>query len=276
MKTISMLVFTVCVFSSAIAQVKASNIPQREAVFIIGSSIGDHTEVVSNLNEIAGYLESQNFKVTKFYNESNDWEAIKKASTNASIFLYRGHGTELGIDGGFGGIVIGEFISGQRIAAELKFKNKPIILFSSVCGGAGSSAGDLKDIGITEANKRIVGSSLPFLLAGGVAYYASNYPGGIVSLLKQLFDNKTLEESFIALSSDWNHIERNQLLNEKRLNGCYKIGVLSAKGGGISTVTRTTNGVTTVKKIISPKGYEVAYLGDPTYKMNAQQLISKK
>jgi len=126
MKMFTAIILSIVVTSVCNAQ---SNNESREAICILGSDLHHRDQEIVDLNAIVRYLESQNYKVHKFFNETNDWEAIKKASLNASIFIYRGHGTLLGIDEGFGGIVIGDFISAQKIASELKFAKNPIVLF---------------------------------------------------------------------------------------------------------------------------------------------------
>lgn len=272
MKMFAAIILSIVVTSVCNAQ---SINESREAVCILGSSLIDRDQEISDLNAIVRYLESQKFKVHKFFNESNDWEAIKKASLNACIFIYRGHGTHLGIDGGFGGIVIGEFISAKRIASELKFNNNPIVLFPSVCGGAGSSAGDETDIGIDEAQKRVIGSSLPFFLCGAKAYYANNYSGGMLKFLNKLFENSTLEQLFETKALTWNTVEINKSVSDKRLNSNFKIGIASSESGGTSVVTSTKNGVSTTKTRISCKGYNIAYVGDPNYRINGSVVLSK-
>ena len=272
MKMFAAIILSIVVTSVCNAQ---SNNESREAVCILGSSLINRDQEISDLNAIVRYLESQNYKVHKFFNESNDWEAIKKASINTSIFIYRGHGTHLGIDEGFGGIVIGEFISAQKIASELKFNKNPIVLFPSVCGGAGSSAGDETDIGILEAQKRVIGSSLPFFLCGAKAYYANNYSGGMLRFLNKLFENSTLEQLFESTASPWNTVEINKPVTDKRLNSNFKIGIASSEGGGTSVVTKTINGLTTTKTMISCKGYSIAYVGDPNYRINGSVVLSK-
>ena len=259
----------------SVCNAQSSSFETREAVCIIGSHLNMDKEI-SDMNDIVLCLEKQNFKVYKFFNESNDWEAIKKASLNASIFIYRGHGTNLGIDNGFGGIVIGEFIPANKIASELKFTKNPIVLFPSVCGGAGSSAGDETDIGILEAQNRVIGSSLPFFLCGARAYYANNYIGQTLKFLDKIFEDYTLEELFISTASTFTSIDINKPVTDTRLNPNFKIGIATSEGSGFSVVTSTVNGVTTTKKIKGSKGYNIAYVGDPNFRIRNSVISSKK
>jgi hypothetical protein len=142
------------------------------------------------MNGIVTLLQQNGYSVYKFYDPNNQWEAIKRAASDASIIIYDGHGTQMGIDGNYGGLVIDDFISGKRIASELKLKRKALVIYSSVCGGAGSSASDTKDIGIEEAKRRVLGSGLPYILAGAGAYFAINEVNGVESFLNNWFQEE--------------------------------------------------------------------------------------
>jgi hypothetical protein len=248
------------------AQKKADKKNQKMAVLVIGSDIDLDAE--TTMDELAFFLDSMNFKVQKFYDPNNSWEDIKKASKKTNLFIYLGHGTHKGIDGGFGGLVIDEIISGKRIAQELKFENKPMVMFTATCGGAGSSASDNDDIGVAEAQKRVLGSSLPFFLAGAQCYYANNYGSGLLSCLKFLFENKTLGETYEITASKQTTIEKIEQLNDQRLNPAFQIGISSHPGGHKGRRTSTANGVSTTEEIIRPKGYPVAFIGDPAFTFN--------
>jgi hypothetical protein len=118
------------IFSNVLqAQINSSQ-KRIEAVCIVGSSVGDSYE--TRTEEIANFLESKNVKVHRFYDGDNDWNKIKKAAENCTFFIYSGHGTELGLDGGFGGLVVEDFISAQQIVDELKFKKEELIYFTFI------------------------------------------------------------------------------------------------------------------------------------------------
>ena len=248
---------------------------QKEAVCIIGAEVGNLEGDKEEMDKTVELLKSKNYKVHKFYSPNNSWEEIKKVSINASIIIYRGHGTHLGIDGGFGGIVVDEFISGQRISEELKLGKNALVIFVSACGGAGSSADDEKDIGVVEAQQRIVGSSLPFMITGAKGYYADNYQGGHRDFLTLLFENKTLSEAYQANASKWNTIEKHGKLNESRINSAYMIGISSKEYTEKTTVTKIVNGIRTTQERIRPKSYAVAYVGDPNFKITTTSLLTK-
>ena len=71
-----------------------------------------------------------------------------------------------------------------------------LLLFQSVCRGAGSSAGDSDDIGIKKAEARVSDYAEPFLKIGAQVYYANNWQNGCLSFLENMFDGKPADESF--------------------------------------------------------------------------------
>ncbi|MFM7724606.1 MAG: hypothetical protein ACKO7O_07430 [Bacteroidota bacterium] len=241
---------------------KTAAVP-KEAVLVIGSHSIYNEKSLQQMEKIATLLESNNFKVHRFYDPNNEWEAIKKAALNASLFIYRGHGTHLGIDGGFGGIVVDGFISGERISKGLTFNLNPLVIFISACGGAGSSAGDDHDIGVDEAKTRVLGSALPFLLAGAQGYYANNYGDGAHMFLQQWIEQKNLETCYLNSMYSWCTVQSNEPVEDERITSSFKMAVSSSPDNAVRTLTTTTNGISTTQNIVREFSYSIAYLGNP-------------
>lgn len=245
--------FAFIIFSECVrAQANNYSTKKLEAVCIVGSHVSDRYE--ERTEEIAEFLESHNVKVHRFYDGNNNWNRIKKAAENSTFFIYSGHGTVLGLDGGFGGLVVDEFVSAQQIVDELKFKKDAIVIYQSACGGAGSSADDEGDIDLETAEERVVETATPFLLAGAKAYHANNYFGGVLDFLENLFEGNTVNESYVNTAEMWNTIEKNTRLKNPRLPSIYNIGISSDKS----------------------EEYNVAYVGIPTFKLTELFLISEK
>jgi len=240
-----------------------TNPTPQEAVCIIGSHSIYNEKSLVQMEKIAALLESKNFKVHRFYDPNNEWEAIKKAALNAALFIYRGHGTHLGIDGGFGGIVIDKFISGEKISKELTFNLNPLVIFVSACGGAGSSAGDDHDIGVDEAKTRVLGSALPFLLTGAQGYYANNYGDGAHIFLQQWLEQKNLETCYTNSMYSWCTVQAHEPVEDERIASSFKIAVSSSPDNAVRTLTTTTNGISSTQKIVREFSYSIAYLGNP-------------
>lgn len=238
----------------------------RIAICITGSRTTPDYEAMDNTIAI---LEQNGFVVKRFFDPQNRWEDIKRAAVNASILIYDGHGTELGLDGNYGGLVIDDYISAKQIATELKLNLNALVIYSTVCGGAGTSASDENDIGIAEAKKRVLGSGLPFLMAGAGGYFAINQVGGVEEFLQLWFAQKNLSQSFVEVASSWHQIDFNGNFYDQRLPSNCQMGIATQEGGGISTVTSTINGVTTVRQRIAPKSYDVAYLGPANFNFAA-------
>jgi len=246
----------------------------KEAVCIIGSHSIYAESSLQQMENIATLLESKNYKVHRFYDPNNEWEAIKKAALNASIFIYRGHGTHLGIDGGFGGIVVDQFVSGKEISTNLTFNLSPLVIFVSACGGAGSSAGDEQDIGVEEAKTRVLGSALPFLLAGAQGYYANNYEDGAYEFLEKWTDEITLEACYMNNIYEWCTVRTNESVEDERIPNSFNIAISSSPDNSVHTLSTTTNGKTTTKKINRKFAYSIAYLGNP--QLTLAQTLKKK
>jgi hypothetical protein len=253
---VAFIIFSECILA------QANNYPTKklEAICIVGSSVGNRYE--ERTEEIAVFLESNNVKVHRFYDGNNNWDRIKKAAENCTFFIYSGHGTYLGLDGGFGGLVVEDFISAQQIVNELKFKKDAIVVYQSACGSAGSSAGDEGDIGLETAEERVIETATPFLLAGAKAYHANNYYGGALDFVKNILEGNTVNESFINTSEAWNRIEKNERLIDKRLPSLYHVGITSDKDYNKSKDKR--------------KSYSIAYVGIPSFKLSELNLLSKK
>jgi len=254
------ITFFICfIFISLIGKSQSTQSkPQKEAVLIVGDRAP--AENKARMEELAVILESHKYKVHRFYSPNNKWVDIKKAALNASFFIYNGHGTTLGLDGGFGGLVINEFISAQRIVDELKFNRNPVVIYQSACGGAGSSDGDPLDIGVKEAALRVAETAKPFLMVGASAYYADNYYGGVNGFLQHFLAGEALGDIYVETVASWTTIEMNQALHDETLAGDLNIGI-SSTGGGKKELIKLVNGKQVKTYEPQEKDYSIAYIG---------------
>ena len=140
------------------------------------------------------------------------------------------------------------------------FYTNAIVIFKSVCGGAGSSASDDGDIGIRKAIERVSDYSKPFLSIGASAYYADNYGNGCLSFLNDFFEGKTMKEYFDNYIFDSEQVYK----YDKR----KKIGIISTDWGGTVTKTSYSDGVKTVREVPATKGYDIAYVANPNYSIS--------
>ena len=249
-------------FNSLISQYNTS------AVLVVGTHSSGSSSV-NALDKIGEFLESKGIRTYKCYKEKSDWEAVKRAAKNAHFFVYSGHGSNMGKNG-TGGLVIKDMVSNTEIENELVLKNNAVVLFQSVCRGAGSSAWDNGDIGIKEAEARVSDYAEPFLKIGAQIYYANNWQDGCLNFLENMFDGKPAEESFSS-SVGWFsevELEKNYVYEPNK-----KIVIASHKGTGTATVTHTVNGVETVKKIPASKEYDIAYVGNPNFKLSQLNIL---
>ena len=270
MKTITFLLISISLVFVGFSQNSATSI-QKEAVLIVGDRAP--AENKSRMEELAVILEAHKYKVHRFYSPNNKWVDIKKAALNASFFIYNGHGTTLGLDGGFGGLVINEFISAQRIVDELKFNRNPVVIYQSACGGAGSSDGDPLDIGVGEAALRVAETAKPFLMVGASAYYADNYYGGVNGFLELFLSGRPLGEVYLEIASEWTNIEVNRALNDAELASNLYLGV-SSTGGGKKEVIKQVNGKQVKTYELLEKKYSIAFIGPTSLTLKDITLVA--
>jgi hypothetical protein len=254
------------------------------AVLVVGPQEDGTQDAIYEMKKIGVYLKSQGVHLKTFYGNNANWNEIRKAANGASFFIYSGHGGSLGENGNAGGLFLTNSVSSQDIVNDLHLKRNSVVIFKSVCNGAGSSAGDDGDIGINEATKRVTYYSKPFFEIGAACYYANNLGDGCLYFLKYFFEGKTIKECFINSTQSWwtQTSTRNGVTTEEKVLGedpqadiefekSYKynrkmnISIASTNWGGSSTLTTYRNGVKTVKQVPSSKGYSIAYVSDPNF-----------
>jgi hypothetical protein len=235
-----------------------------KAVLIVGDQQDGTINAIEDMEEIHSFFKSKNVNVSTFYHPKTSWEDIVKASKDASFFVYSGHGMSWP-DGKYGGLALNEAISSEEIINDLRLKANAIIIFKSVCGGAGSSASDDGDIGIKKAIERVSDYSKPFLSIGASAYYANNFGEGCLSFLNDFFEGKTMKECFDN-SIGWSaKLEIDQKYKYDRIKS---IGLASCDWGGTVTKTSYINGVKSVREVPATKDYDIAYVANPTYSIS--------
>ena len=264
MKTFTFLLFSISLVFVGFSQ-NSSTSTQKEAVLIVGDRAP--AENKARMEELAVILEAHKYKVHRFYSPNNKWVDIKKAALNASFFIYNGHGTTLGLNEGFGGLVINEFISAQRIVDELKFNRNPVVIYQSACGAAGSSEGDPLDIGVAEAASRVSETAKPFLMVGASAYYADNYYGGVNTFLQHFLAGEALGAIYQEIASSWTSIDVNRALNDNALDSDLFLGV-SSSGGGKKEIITQVNGKQVKKYEQQEKKYSIAFIGPNALTVN--------
>jgi hypothetical protein len=254
------LIACMCLFVlgsfSILAQSNSEN--ELKAILIVGHQEDETQDAIKDMDKVADLFEEHSISVFRFYDEKANWKEIVKVSKDCQFFVYCGHGSDMGENGNAGGICINTMVSSAQLIRELKLKENAIVLFQSVCKGAGSSAGDLEDIGIITAKKRVTHYATPFFKVGAVAYVANNYSDGIFGFLVDFLDGTALKLAYENQAEPWSNV----LFNESFPGYHDKTYSIAAnEGGGTSILTTYVNGKKTQKEIVSPKIYDVAYVG---------------
>lgn len=224
------------------------------AVLVVGHQEDGTKEAIEQMNKIAAFLRARSVSVSTFYDGKAHWAEIAKAANGANFFLYSGHGGQFSKDKAWGGLSLVDIVYAEDIA-QLRLAPNALVLFQSVCGGAGSSADDDGDIGIKEAEKRVREYSSAFFKAGAGAYFAVNTTGGALVTLQQLFAGKTLQQAY---DKNCEHFYKVEFTRPFKNN--QDISLASSNWGGTVTRTTYTNGKKTVEQIPASKSYSVAYI----------------
>lgn len=246
--------------------------PNLKAVLVLGPQEDITKDQMERMDNIADVFTKYGVKVCKFYNKEAVWNNIKNETADAHFLVYCGHGTALGRNNTVGGLVLTEMISVDKMLKELKFINHPVIIFQSVCLGAGSSAGDESDIGINEAERRVTNYSLPFFEMGASAYFANNTCGACGKFVDYFFQGKPLQVCYGLTTDTVSYmfgfkITHNSVKSKIEINKAFQpindltISICSEKNDQIVTRTTYINGKKKVEQVPSFKEYNAAYVG---------------
>ncbi len=258
---ISILFFVFLTFSS----IKAQQNNHLQAILIVGHQEDGTQNAMEKMNEIANTFIANGVQVHKYYDKQANWNEITNTAKNCNFFVYSGHGSTMGVNGNVGGLCINSMVSTSELLQNLKLKPNSLILFQSVCNGAGSSASDDNDIGINEAKIRVTNYAYPFFDIGASGYFASNFQSGVNDFLKDFFTGKSINSAFHDANKIWSKIEFEGTF--PNYQGKF-LGIASSDGGGTVTRTSYVNGVKKVETFISPKDYPVAAAGNPNFTIN--------
>lgn len=242
-----------------------SNSKQLQALLIVGPQEDGTQNAIKEMNKIALLLSNNGVKVHKFYDMETNWGEITKTAKNCNILIYSGHGGNKGINGGAGGLCLKDYIiPTDSIIRSLHLRKNSMILFQSVCNGAGTSAGDNKDISINGAKARVESYANSFFKVGASAYYANNYVGGVYGFLTSFFQGKSLYESFDISLNGFSKLELDTSFSKDKNK---QICLGTSDPGGVTTLITYTNGVKKVEKVKSVKSYNIAMVGDKNFNL---------
>jgi hypothetical protein len=115
---------------------------------------------------------------------------------------------------------------------------------------------------LQKQKKRVSDYAAPFFKIGASAYYANNFRGGCYSFLENFLAGMALKEAFKLSADTWTTIEFEESYEQDKSKN---FGIASTKAGGMSTRTTYTNGVKKVTQVPTPKEYEIAYIGMPSF-----------
>lgn len=267
------LLFVGSIFCALFAMVPAQSGARQEkvrqfnlrAVLVVGPQEDGTESAIEKMDKIATLLEKSGIDVAKFYHRNTNWGSITDATRGADLFIYSGHGSNQGFGGNVGGLCVTSIIDANRISRELNLHRNALVLFQSVCNGAGSSAGDNGDIGLAVAMKRVSEYARPFFMAGAGCYYANNMTDGCLHFLTGFLAGKSVKTCFEETVKTWAKIETVQPYMYDSLK---QIGMASICWNGSVTRIIYENGVKRTETVPSAKNYDIAFVAEPGYSID--------
>lgn len=245
---------------------------QSKMALIINGNDGSISN--AEANSISNLLQANGYVVNYLTGMDANWLNVLDKAQHANILIYSGHGSTKGYNN-TGGLCLNasnefgvDIISSQILEGEIQLAQGALVIFKSVCGGAGSSASDESDIGLQEAKIRVSSYSYPFFKMGASAYFASNWSGDVVKVLNNLLNGLTLQESFEKAIGSWNEQE---FIGEHQIDRSKTIGIASSYSPGTTTVTSNSyNGSSWSTRTESRdnfREFNLAFAGDSNYKL---------
>ncbi len=238
-----------------------------KAVIVVGKDEFDgNKDFIKEQKEVAVFLKDLGVEVKEFYYPNSKWADITKASVDAHIFIYSGHGYTMGEPDVQGSIYINDgIIEGPQLSEGLKLHTNALVIFNHACHSAGSSADDVKDIGIQVATQRVEDYAEPFMKLNAGCYYANNYNRSVIPFITDFFNGIPVNKIYRKYANKWDKVE---LVKKHKTNPLYETGISSRMptGNGYTTLyTMNSNGKVIEEKIKEHKSYDVAYVGLPNY-----------
>lgn len=210
-------------------QISRDSLSRIKAIVIsadVDGPTGENTKgFLERMRSTAEFLKDKGIKVHEFFCPNDDWEKIVAQAVGAHILIYSGHGVYDGSRppkwvGGFS--LTNKFVSSKEVQDQLKLANNAIVIFNQACFTAGSAGGDVGDIGLSEAHRRVAIYAHPFIDLGVGCYYANNFYNSAAAFVDGFLKKKTVKTIYQEEASSWS-----QILEEKPydFNKQYTMGI---------------------------------------------------
>ena len=238
--------------------VSFDSLRKLKAIIIVGPVEESTKEFIDEQKATAKYLRSVGVQVYEFYHPNAKWDDIVKASEDANILIYSGHGRVSVF------CITDKTVEGEEIQRDLKLHKNAIVIFNHACESAGSSAIDRKDIGQAEAFRRVGDYAKTFVGSNASVYYANNYNDCLIPFFSAFFSRKTIKSIYNKEATKWTKIETTK---KYAYDPKLEISVAS-KNDTEATHTVKTYQNGKLKKVEELKGhktYDIAFVGKPNY-----------
>jgi hypothetical protein len=232
-----------CRNNTVLKQINTEYLKKLKVVIVVGHAEASTIENINEQKILATHLRSKGIQVIEIY-PPNNWKMLIKETKGAHILIYSGHGSTAG-DNNTGGICLDDNISSANdIRRDLKLHKNALVLFNHVCRGAGSSALDIGDIGVSEAAQRVINYSRPFFDIGAGVYYANNLCDSGLKFFNELLSGKSIEQIYINETNYYGFNIDLRIPSTNNMNN--EIAISSAMYGNL-------------------KNYSIAFAGNPCF-----------
>jgi hypothetical protein len=177
------------------------------------------------MKSTAEFLRDKGMVIHEFFCPNDNWDKIVEKTAGAHILIYSGHGVYDGSTppkwvGGFS--LTNRFVSSKELQDQLKLAPNAIVIFNQACFTAGSAGGDVGDIGLPEAHRRVSIYAHPFIDLGVGCYYANNFYNSAGIFVGEFLKKKTVKDIYQEQASSWSTI-----IEEKpyEFNKQYTMGI---------------------------------------------------
>ena len=223
-----------------------------KAVIVVGDVQEKTNEFIERMKKAEGFLKANFVDVHTFYFPNCKWEDIKKAASDASIFIFSGHGSGVGF-------LTNEHIYNDQVEKDLKLRKNSLVIFNHTCFAAGSSSSDFGDIGIEETENRVNAYAKAFTKAGAGCYYADNYEYAAYEFLKKFYEEKSIKECYELGMYYYDRIEKFDICS---FDPNLMIGLSGSEYYGY--MTKNLNGFE-MKGYFYDKSYLIAFVARRDY-----------
>lgn len=219
-KILSLALVVTLIYSGQIANsepgIESDHRIEPKAVLVVGpidppSNVQTNSSI-SEAIEATIILEKHGVQVITLFHPDASWAKVVKASQDANIFMYWGHGfdeasSNIGsVDDSYGLVLSSidpneyETVSRDQLVSQIALAPNSVVVLSHTCYAAGDNQSE-RYVNAPKAARYASNYSSTFLSMGAEAYFANNFEGSAVEYIRNLFyGNNDMKDIFFSSS----------------------------------------------------------------------------